>query len=94
MRKPSSHVFSVGLKSKEFLKNVMISDRTGETVLIEGFLGELEEASFVEDVMLELKGGNGVLRIDLKEDELNTLFKHLSHTNVHFNKPKKEIDKK
>ena len=73
MKKGSSHAFSIELKSKEFLRNVMISNRTGETVFVEGFLGELEEVSFVEGAMLELRGRNGVLRMDLKEEELERL---------------------
>jgi hypothetical protein len=79
MRKEGNHAFSIELKSKEFLRNVMISNRTGETVLIEGFLGELEELSLVEDAMLELRGSNGVLRIDVKENELGKLFNRLAH---------------
>jgi hypothetical protein len=78
VRKEGSHAFSIELKSKEFLRNVMISNRVGETVLVEGFLGELEELSLVEDAMLELRGSNGVLRIDIKEDELAKLFNPLA----------------
>jgi hypothetical protein len=78
MRKEGNHAFSIELKSKEFLRNVMISNRTGETVLVEGFLGELEELSLVEDAMLELKGSNGILRIDVREDELTRLFNRLA----------------
>ena len=75
MKKESSHAFSIELKSKEFLRNVMIANRTGETVLVEGFLGELEEVGLVEGAMLELRGSNGVLRIDLKKEELDRLLK-------------------
>jgi len=82
MKKGSSHAFSIELKSKEFLRNVMISNRTGETVLVEGFLGELEDVSFVEGAMLELRGSNGVLRMDLKEEELERLLNRLAHENV------------
>ena len=82
LRKESSHAFSVELKSKEFLRNVMISNRTGETVLVEGFLGELEEMSLVEGAMLELRGSNGVLRMDLKEEELERLLSRLARENV------------
>ena len=78
MRKEGNHAFSIELKSKEYLKNIVISNRTGETVLVEGFLGELEELSFVEGAMLELRGSNGILRIDLKEDELAKLFNRLA----------------
>lgn len=82
MKKESSHAFSIELKSKEFIRNVMISNRIGETVLVEGFLGELEDASFIEGAMLELRGSNGVLRIDLKEEELKRMFSRLAHENV------------
>jgi len=75
VNKESSHAFSIELKSKEFLRNVMIANRTGETVLVEGFLGELEEVGLVEGAMLELRGSNGVLRIDLKKEELDRLLK-------------------
>ena len=69
------HAFSVELKSKEYMKRVAIPVEAGDNVLIEGFLGELEEIGLVEDVMLEIKGANGILRMDLKEEELNTLLK-------------------
>jgi hypothetical protein len=69
------HTFSIELKSKEYLKRVAIPTEAGDTVLIEGFLGELEEVDLVEGVMLEIKGANGILRMDLKEEELNTLLK-------------------
>lgn len=51
-------------------------------VLVEGFLGELEDASFIEGAMLELRGSNGVLRIDLKGEEFERLFSLLSHENI------------
>lgn len=82
MKKEGSHAFSIELKSKEFIRNVMISNRTGERVLVEGFLGELEEVSFVEGAMLELRGSNGVLRMDLKEEELKRLLNWFVHENV------------
>ena len=74
-QKVEKHTFSVELKSKEYMKRVAIPDEAGDNVLIEGFLGELEEIGLVEDVMLEIKGANGILRMDLKEEELNTLLK-------------------
>jgi hypothetical protein len=79
VRKEGNHAFSIELKSKEFLRNVMISNRTGETVLVEGFLGKLEELRLIESAMLELRGSNGILRIDIKEDELKKLFNRLAH---------------
>ena len=73
MRRESSHCFSIELKSKEFLRNLTISNRTGETVLLEGFLGELEEISLVEGAMLEVRGSNGVLRMDVSEEDWERL---------------------
>ena len=69
------HAFSIELKSKEYLKRVAISDDTGDNVSIEGYLDELEKIDLVEGVMLEIRGVNGTLRVDLKEEELNTLLK-------------------
>ena len=44
-----------------------------EHVLFEGSLGELEELSMIEGVVLEVRGTNGVLRIDLSEDDLRKM---------------------
>lgn len=77
VRKESKHCFSIELKSKEFLTNLVISNMTGETVLLEGFLGELEEVSLVEGGLLEVRGSNGVLRMDVNEEDLETLLARL-----------------
>ncbi len=69
------HTFSIELKSKEYLKLIIIPNDVEDSVSIEGFLGELEEIELVEGVMLEIKGANGTLRMDLEEEELNTLLK-------------------
>ena len=78
MRDETEHWFSIELKSKEFLRNLMISNRTGETVLLEGFLGELVEMSLVEGGLLEVRGSNGVLRMDVNEEDLETLLTRLA----------------
>ena len=75
LKKAGKHAFSIELKSKKYLKLVAIPNDAGDNVLIEGFLGELEAVDLVEGVMLEIQGTNGNLRIDLKEEELNKLFK-------------------
>jgi hypothetical protein len=67
------HAFSIELKSKKYLKLVAIPNDTGDNVLIEGFLGELEAIDLVEGVMLEIRGTNGTLKMDLKEEELNKI---------------------
>jgi len=66
-------MFSIELKSRAYIKRVAMSNDVEDRVVIEGFLGELEELSFVEGVMLEIKGVNGILRMDLKKEELRKL---------------------
>jgi len=67
------HAFSIEMKSKDFLRHVSISDNAQDPVLLEGYLGGLIEIGLREGSMLEMRGVNGVLRIDLKEEELMSL---------------------
>jgi len=62
--------FSVEIESKKHLTNISISNKPHERVVIEGFLGELSEIEMIEDVLIQFKGANGVLRIDLSKNEL------------------------
>lgn len=62
--------FTVELKSKTSLKNVTIANGSNENVLVEGTIGKLVQATFVEDVILEVVGEKGVLRINLEQEEL------------------------
>ncbi len=72
-KRTKEHAFSIELKSKEHVRHFAMPNDAKDEVLIEGFLGELEGSSFDEGVMLELRGTNGVLRMDLTEDELRKL---------------------
>jgi hypothetical protein len=63
-------VFSVELKSKSHLKNVTLTNSKSEIVLVEGTIGKLVKASFEENVVLEVTGTKGTLRLDLREDEI------------------------
>jgi hypothetical protein len=65
-----NRVFSVELKSKGNLKNLTLNNGSSDIVLLEGSIGEFVEASFKEDVILEVIGKDGVLRVDLSEDEI------------------------
>ena len=67
------HAFSIEMKSKKHVKHISLSNESHEHVLFEGILGELEELSMVEGAVLEVRGANGVLRIDLSEDELRKM---------------------
>jgi hypothetical protein len=64
--------FSVELKSKADLKSVTLANGSRDSVLIEGSIGELVHATFVEGVILEIVGKTGTLRINLKEEELSS----------------------
>lgn len=62
--------FSIELKSKVNLKNMTLNDRSQENAVIEGTIGKLEHAGFVEDMVLEVMGRKGILRIDISENEI------------------------
>jgi hypothetical protein len=70
MTKTRERVFSIELESREDLKNITLADNRSERVTIEGTIGELTRARFEEDVILEVTGTKGVLRIDLGVDEI------------------------
>ncbi len=62
--------FSVELKSRADLKNVALTNGARDGALVEGTLGGLVRAMFVEGMILEVVGKKGVLRINLREDEV------------------------
>ncbi len=63
--------FSIELKSKANLKNVTLSNGgSHENVLIEGTIGQLQHATFVDGIVLEVVCDKGVLRINLTQDEI------------------------
>lgn len=67
------HAFSVEMKCKRYVKHMSVSSDPHQRVFFEGLLGELKELSMVEGAVLEIKGANGVLRIDIGEDELRKM---------------------
>ncbi len=69
-QKNFGHMFSIELASKNFVKRLAIPSDSDDKVLIEGFLGELKEIGITEGIILEIQGTNGILRIDLSEEEL------------------------
>ncbi len=67
------HAFSVDMNSKKHVRHISLSNESHERVLFEGVLGELKDLSMVEGVVLEIKGANGILRIDLSEEEIRKM---------------------
>lgn len=72
------HVFSVEMKSKMYVRSISISNEARDRVLFEGDLGELEEVVLIGGGMLEVRGSNGVLRVELGEDETRRLISQMS----------------
>ncbi len=67
------HAFSVDMNSKKHVRHISLSNESHERVLFEGVLGELKDLSMVEGVVLEITGANGILRIDLSEEEIRKM---------------------
>jgi len=65
--------FSIELKSKVNLKNVTLTNNSKESVLVEGTIGELQHAEFVEGTVLEIVADKGIMRIDITENEIKKL---------------------
>lgn len=64
------HSFSIEMKGKMHVKSISLSNGSHNRVLFEGALGELRCITMVEGNVLEVECANGVLRIDLSEEEL------------------------
>ncbi len=58
------HSFSVQMSSAKSISGLVIN-RKKDRVLIEGELGRLKDAEYVEGRVLIITGENGVLRIDI-----------------------------
>ena len=70
MMKDKNRVFSVELNSRKDLKNITLENGGNDKVTIEGTIGRLVAARFEEEVILEVLGTEGVIRIDLGKDEI------------------------
>ncbi len=66
----SERFFSAELNSNDHIR---LKSLNGDKTSIDGSLGELVELELVEGVFLAIQGRNGVLRVDLSENELKEL---------------------
>jgi len=64
---------SVEMNQRKHVKTMMFTAESGDDVLFEGNLGQLNELSMVDDRVLEVRGINGILRVDLALEELEEL---------------------
>lgn len=64
---------SVEMKQRKHVKTMMFTDEVGGDVLFEGNLGQLIELSMVDESVLEVRGANGILRVDITLEELEDM---------------------
>jgi len=76
------HAFSVEMKSKQYLKNISISNESQDKVLFEGNLGKLHDMSLEEDRVLEFIGSNGVLRVAVTRLQLEKMLSNGNNTSI------------
>jgi len=62
--------FAIELNSGNNLKKVTVPSGA-QRILMQGTIGSLKQAQFVEDMVLELVGTEGVLRVDLSREDLS-----------------------
>jgi hypothetical protein len=65
--------FSIEVDSKLHVKYVSISDEGSKGVLFEGTLGKLVGVLLIDDIVLEVRGVYGTLRVELEADELRKI---------------------
>lgn len=69
-KKTEEHSFSIEMKTEHCVRRMSFLDKETGTVFFEGFLGELKNVAMVEGVMLEIEGENGVLKLDITQQEM------------------------
>jgi hypothetical protein len=70
-KRKEEHSFSIEMKSRDSVKTMSFSDKKeNENVFFEGFLGKLNHVYLVEDIMLEIEGKNGILKLDITKNEM------------------------
>ena len=69
-KRVEEHSFSIEMKSEHCVRRMSFLDKENGHVFFEGFLGELKNVSMVEGVMLEIEGINGILKLDITQQEM------------------------
>ena len=64
------HSFSIEMTSKRDIDTISVSNESKAEVMFEGELGGLVQVEFIEGIIMQITGENGVIRIDLTEKEL------------------------
>ena len=66
---------SVEMTSKQHVKSLILSDELSGQVLFDADIGYLVGISIIDGIVLEVRGVNGTLRVDLREEELEAVLK-------------------
>ena len=69
-KRAKEHSFSIEMQSEYCVRKMFFLDEEKGHVLFEGFLGELKNIVLVEGVMLEIEGKNGILKLDITQQEI------------------------
>lgn len=67
--------FSLELFSRNQIKRVSLPDGPGDRLMVEGYLGELTQMELIEDILLEIRGASGTLRVELSRKDLENMLK-------------------
>jgi hypothetical protein len=73
-KRGNEHSFSIEMKSKRWVKRISFLDERSGDVFFEVFLEQLKNIAIVEGVMLEIEGKNGVLKLDITQQEIENCF--------------------
>lgn len=66
----SDRVFTIELRSRRSIDDLSLDFGKQQGVTFEGTLGVFQSARFVDSMLLEIVGTEGVLRVDLSEGEI------------------------
>jgi len=80
--------FSIELSYDKHSLSTLTTD-VHDGVIIEGTLGTLQHATFVEPEILEVKGSCGVLRVNLRRSEITVIDQANKHEGVNLNATKR-----
>jgi len=75
-RYDDERAFAIELNSGRDLKNVNFTN-WAEHIVLEGSIGTLKHADFVEGIVLELVGTEGVLRVDFSKGDMTKTLQSL-----------------
>jgi hypothetical protein len=73
-KRVEEHSFSIEMKSEHSVRRMSFLDEENGHVFFEGYLGELRNISMVEGVMLEIEGINGILKLDITQQDMEKCF--------------------